>query len=178
MAQTFDDTLEAKLRELEASVRALRTADPFGILAATDAALVEMNGVASTVGGVGWVSGTPYVVLYVGSGRLRVEVAAALVASGNHASAYMSWAVHGPALTQAAALSAPVAIAPAYDRAVEVQHNGNGQDQRGSFGTFGTHPGLAPGWYMVQARYALSYSGSPLAPYGGISNRRISAMAY
>lgn len=178
MAQTFDDTLEAKLRELEASVRALRTADPFGILADTAAALVELSGPASTVGGTGWVTGTPAVTLYVGSGRLRVEVAASMVASGNHASAFMSWSVRGPALTAASAPAAAEVVAPAYDRSIEVQHNGNGQDQRGSMGTFGTHPGLAPGWYYVAARYALSYSGSSLPPYGGISNRRLSAMPY
>lgn len=178
MAQTTVFSLEQRILDLESTVRSLRTTNPFGQITATDAALVELSGPASTVGGTGWVNGTPLVSLYVGSGRLRVDVAAALVAAGNHASAYMSWAVLGPADTAAASLTAAVAVAPAYDRAVEVQHNGQGQDQRGSAGTFGLHPGLAPGWYTVAARYALAYSGSPLAPYAGISNRRLSAMPY
>lgn len=180
MAQTVDDSLEQRIADLEAAVRAIRATDPFGLIADTATPMVEMYGTGpSTVGGVGWFAGGPAVTIYVGSGRLKVDVAAALVAAGNHCSAFMSYAILGPALTAAAAPSSPlVPVFAAYDRAVEVQHNGQGQDQRGSAGTFGLHTGLAPGWYHVTSRYALTYSGSPLTPYGAISNRRLSAMPY
>lgn len=178
MAQTVDTSLEQRLLDLEAGLRSLRTTNPFGQITAADPALVELSGPASTVGGTGWVNGTPLVSLYVGSGRLRVDVAAGMVAAGNHASAFMSYAVLGPADTAAASLTAAVAVAPAYDRAYEVQHSGSGQDQRGSASAFGLHPGLTPGWYTVASRYALTYSGTAIPPYGGITNRRLSAMPY
>jgi hypothetical protein len=178
MAQTLDDTLEARLGELETGLRALRTANPFGQITAVDLALVELWGTPSTVGSVGWVSGTPLVSLYVASGRLRVDVAASQVASGNKCSVYTSYAVLGPAATAALSLTAAQVVAPAYDRSYEVQHSGTGQDARGAASTFGLHTGLAPGWYTVAARYALTYSSTAVAPYGGITNRRLSAMPY
>lgn len=179
MAQTNDASLEQRLLDLESSVRALRTTDPFGLVTASNPAQVEMWGVANAgPGGVGWIGGGPTLSLYVASGRLRVDVAAALDTAGNKAEVFMSWAVLGPADSAAASLTAAQAIGPAYDRSIEIQYNGTGMDQRSAQATFDTHPGLAPGWYTVTARYALSYSGSTTQPYGLVTNRRVAAMPY
>ncbi len=178
MSRAADSSLEQRILDLESAQRAARTADPFGQITADDPTAVALTGTASTVGQVGWVYGNPVITLYVKSGRLRVDVAAALVASGNKASAYISWQILGPAATAEDAPSAAEVVAPAFSRAVEVQHSHAGQDQRGAAGTFGLHTGLAPGFYRVRAAYNLTYSSTTTAPTAEISNRRLAVMPY
>lgn len=196
MAGIRDTSLEAKIAEIEDQLRALRARNildlayvvgadgasvplssiAFGQAAAAQAQSVEINGTPDTVGGAGWFSGDPSVNVLVNGGRLRVDIAASLVATGNKCSMFMSYAVLGPVSTPNTT-AGQVVVEAAYDRAIEVQHNGLGMDQRASMGTFGLHTGLAPGWYTIASRYALSYSSSA-APYGAATNRRIAATPY
>lgn len=196
MAGVVDQSLEAKFLELEAAVRAMRARNPlddaavvspstgayvamsslaFGQVADSDASLLEVI-TPSGIGGSAWIAGNPAVNVYVTGGRLRVDVAAALVASGNKLSMFMSYALFGPS-TVAAAPSAPQLVAPAYSRAVEVQHNSTGMDHRMAAGTFGLHTGLVTGWYRVVSYYATAYSNTT-NPYGSAENRRLAATPY
>jgi hypothetical protein len=191
-------SLEQQLADLREEVRSLSSGNPanrtsvtnaegrfvelpalaFGQAAAADNGLVELWGVANAgPGSAGWAVGLPAVWVRVTGGRLRVDVAGALSASGNKCSAFLSYRVSGPAETQGGATPV-VAVPPAYDRSVEVQHSHSGQDQRAAASTFGLHEGLAEGWYRVETMYALSYSGSSLTPYGSFQNRRLAATPY
>lgn len=198
MAQTIDNSPEARIADLEAQVRSLRATNltdlasvtdaagrsvalsqlAFGQVAAADSGTVELWGVANAgAGGVAWQIGSPSVWVRVTGGRLRVDVGGALTASGNKCSTFYSYRVVGPVAASGDAGGA-VAAAPAYDRAVEVQHSGTGLDQRAAASTFALHTGLASGWYLVESAYALSYSGSPSTPYGSVSNRRLAVTPY
>lgn len=152
----------------------------FGSVAAVDVALVQMSTTSEVPGGLGWYGWGPQVNVLVTGGRLLVNVAAALTASGNKVSTFMGYGIYGPGVDKPAglALAGPLIVAPAYDRSIEVQHGGTGMDQRAAMGTFGLHEGLPEGWYTVQAQYALSFSGTTGGPYGDASNRRILATPY
>lgn len=192
MAGVVDQSFEAKFLELEAQVRAMRARNPlddaavvspttggyvamsslaFGQVTASDPALLEILTPAG-IGGSGWIAGNPVVDVYVTGGRLRVDVAAALTASGNKLSMFMSYGLIGP--TTAPGQAGALIVGPAFDRAVEVQHSHAGQDQRAAAGTFGLHTGLARGWYRVACYYATSYSNTSY-PYGSAQNRRLAA---
>lgn len=149
----------------------------FGSVGATDLSLVSFNVPANGgVGGQGWSGWGPQVEVYVTGGKLRVDVAAALTASGNKFSMYMGYAIYGPSAAQGGAKA--LAVAAAYDRSIEVQHNSTGMDHRAAMGTFGLHTGLAAGWYLVQAQYACSYSNFTTAQYGDAANRRLLVTPY
>lgn len=152
----------------------------FGSVAAVDVGLIEMSSTTTVPGGLGWFGYGPQVNVLVTGGRLLVNVAGALTAAGNKCSAYMSYGVYGPGADKPAGsvLAGPLRVGPAYDRSVEVQHSHSGQDQLAAAGTFGLHEDLPEGWYTVRAEYALSFSGTPLGPYGSARNRRILATPY
>jgi hypothetical protein len=192
-------SLEQRLTDVEAGLRSLMTGNwterasvvnaeglavplsqlAFGMAASTDLGLTEINvGIPGGPGSAGWFYGTPRLDVLVNGGRLLVLTAAALVASGNKASMFQSYRLIGPTVTAGAVTTVmPVAVGPAYDRAVEVQHSHSGMDQRGAAGTFGLHTGLAPGWYRIESAYAMSYSGG-MPTYGSATNRRIAALPY
>lgn len=203
MAQTVDSSLEQRLSDIESALRSLRTTNwtdlasvvnaagaavplsslAFGQVADTlntDVTPVSFTGVSGTVGGTGFVSaGGPSVNVLVSGGRLRVDIAALMVSSGNKASLMMSYGIRGPAVSAATAPAAPV-IGYNGDTvySVECFHSGMGQEQDFSGGSFGLHTGLARGWYNVTARYSLSYSGTSYAPYGIVTFPRIVATPY
>lgn len=197
MPEPSSFSLEKRLADLESEVRSLRSANllnrasvvnaegdyvelsslAFGQAAATSNGLVELWGTANAgPGGVAWTAGAPSVDVRVTGGRLRVDIAGALVASGNKCSAFLGYSVLGPGLAEGT--QTVEFAAPAYERAVECQHSGTGMDARLAAGTFALHEGLPEGWYTVAARYALSYSGSTTQPYGAFTNRRLSATPY
>lgn len=138
-------------------------------------AAVLYNATPASPGGVGWFAWGPDVWVRVTGGKLRVDVAAALVAQGNKASTYMSYALYGPAETSGG--TAALHTEPAYDRSVELFDPGYGQGLRLAAGTFGLHTGLTPGWYRVAAQYAMSFSGG-VHTYGEVSNRRVLATPF
>lgn len=149
----------------------------FGAVAAENLGLLELSTPSEAPGGIGWVAtGGPSVNVLVTGGKLRVDVAAALTAQGNKCSMYMSYALLGPGQTEAT--QTVQAVAPAYTRAVEVQHADAGMDQRLAAGTFGEHIDLVPGWYTVAARYAMLFSGTTGGPYGSAQNRRLLATPF
>jgi hypothetical protein len=156
----------------------------FGAAQATVPALLTLTGTANTgPGQVGFLADVgPSVNVLVTGGALRVDVAASLVASGNHASMFMSYAILGPGDPadpgQATVTQIVQLVGPAFTRAIELQHNAQGQDIRGAFGTFVQHTGLAPGWYTVSARYAMAYSGFTAVPFGSAENRRLMATPF
>jgi hypothetical protein len=101
VAQTADTSLEARILQLEDSVRALQnTAAVAGTaVAASNAAAVTLTGVASSVGSVGWdTTSGPTVDLIVLGGRIRVDVAANFEVYGNKCSLYAGYQVRGPAV--------------------------------------------------------------------------------
>jgi hypothetical protein len=152
----------------------------FGSVADERVGLFEMTGEIGGPGGVGWFAADgPSAWVLVTGGRLRVDVAGALTASGNRCSVFLSYAALGPS-TEAGGPAGPERVAPAYTRAVEVQHDGAvGMDTRAAAGTFGLHTGLPAGWYLVAARYAMSYSGNPdVPPTGSVENRRLLATPF
>lgn len=150
----------------------------FGSVAATDVAQVDLNGgnPAPAPGGAGWFGWGPAVWVYVTGGKLRVDVAAALHAQGNKTSTYLSYGVYGPTPTAAGAVG-PLVTPPAYDRSVMVFDPGVGQGQDLAAGTFGLHSDLAPGWYYVQAQYAMAWSGG-MFTYGNARDRRLLATPF
>jgi hypothetical protein len=189
-------SLEQRLTDLEAGLRSLLTGNwterasvvnaagrwvplsslAFGMVTAADLGLTTVDGVASTVGSAGWFYGSPVADVYVNGGGLLVFTAGALSASGNKCSMYQSYRLLGPTATAGAA--AGVAVGPAQDRAIEVQHSHSGQDQRAAAGTFGVHTGLAAGWYRIESAYMIAYSSSALTPSGGARNRRLAALPF
>lgn len=192
MAQIAETSLEARIAALEAQARSLAASNwtdrasvtnasgrfvplsslAFGQVVAEMPPVVELWGVANAgPGGVGWIAGDPTLDVYVSGGGLRVDVGAALTASGNKCSMFMSYAVIDLSVGQ-------TLVAPDYARSIEVQHNAQGMDQRAAMGTFGFDLQLVQGWYRVQARYALSYSGWTSTPYGSAERRRIAATPF
>jgi hypothetical protein len=201
MGQIAETSLEARIRDLEAFARSISGGNvtdlasvvnaageyvplssiAFGEVAAADNGVVQLTGVSNSgAGGVPWAAGTPAVYVYVTGGRLRVDWAAELTASGNNTSFYYSPGVSGPypSLAEAQAGGGPLAVPPTYDRAIEIQHNATGMQIVAAMGSFSTHTGLAPGWYTVDARYALTYSGYAGYIGGSATNRRLAAAPY
>lgn len=186
MAQIADDSLAARIAALESQVRSLAAGAAVGATAvgASNAASVTLTGVASTAGVVPWSYAGPSIDLYAVSGRLRVDVAAAMEVWGNKASLYVGYRVTGPVdaaedLDVAAALaSAAVLVAPDYDKSTQLQDDAVGMNQLGAFSTFDLVTIPEDGWYRVTQAYALAYSGTTPAPYGIASARRLAVQRY
>lgn len=197
MAQIASTSLESRIEELEAFARSWSAGNitsrasvvnaagryvpldqlAFGLVPASDLGYTELNGgnPAAAPGGVGWIYGTPSLDVYVTGGNLLVLSAAELHAQGNKCGMYQSYRLLGP--TTEASGAGAVAVAPAYDRALQVFDPGYGQGTTLGAATFGTHTGLAIGWYRVQSAYAISFSGG-MFTYGSAINRRIAAMPF
>lgn len=197
MAQAPAASLEHRIEQLEAGLRSLLAGNltdrasvvnaagravplsslAFGLVSATDLGYTELNGgnPAPAPGGVGWIYGNPTLDVLVNGGALLVFTAGQLHAQGNKCGMYQSYRLLGPTATAGAA--AAEAVSPAYDRAVEVFDPGYAQGTDVGAGTFGSHTGLAAGWYRVQSAYAISFSGG-MFTYGSAINRRIAALPY
>lgn len=192
-------SLEQRVLDLEAAMRGQRATNQterisvinaagqvvplsqlaFGSVSATDAGLVTFTVAANAgPGSQGWLYSGPSVDVYVTSGRLRIDLAAALVSSGNRFSTFMGYRVLGPATSQADLAAAAQYAAPDYTRAIELQHNSSGMDVRGAFGTHDTRTGLPVGWYRVVASYAATYSGYTSAQNGSAENRRLTVAPF
>lgn len=183
MAQTQDTSLDARIADLEASVRSMQAAAAVGgtSVAATNPGAVTLTGVASTAGSVAWDTASgPSVDLLVVGGRLEVKVAASFEVYGNKCSLYVGYQVRGPVDDPAVEdlATAAVVVAPDYEKAASLQDDGTGMNQLGAFSTFDVVTGLAVGWYRVIQAYALAYSGTTGAPYGIATNRRLSVTRY
>jgi hypothetical protein len=186
VAQTTDNSLEARIRDLEDSVRSLQASAAIGgtTVAASTATGVTLTGTASTVGSVGWTYDGPQVDLLVTGGRLLVNVAASFEVYGNKCSLYAGYRVLGPAPTVDPLTGlpdftgAPVATAPTTEKAASLQDDGTGMNQLGAFGTFDLVTGLRIGWYRVTEAYFLAYSGTTGAPYGIATARRLAVTRY
>jgi hypothetical protein len=153
----------------------------FGSVPASDLGTVSFSVAANAgPGGQGWADWGPWAVVYVSGGKLLVQYAAALVASGNHFSMFMSCAVYGPSATATPAswTALPQVVAASYDRALELQHNAQGQDVRAQFGSFDLHTGLAAGYYRIAGQYAETHSGYTNVQSGTAANRRILATPF
>jgi hypothetical protein len=198
------DSLAAEIQRMQRQIRDLAVGNPlnrgavqnasglyvplsslaFGQATAVDPARLEMGTTSTGPGFLGWYSGGPYVNVLVMGGKLRVDLAAALTAQGNKCSTFVSYALLGPGPTDVPpgpgtwTTRGELLVEPAQDRAIEIQHNGSGMDQRAAMGTFGLHTGLTPGWYTVDLRYALAFSGTTGGPYGSVQNRRVAATPY
>jgi hypothetical protein len=188
MAQVADASLEARLKDLEDSVRSLQTTATVGgtTVAAANPDPVTLTGTAGTVGSLPWdVTSGPSVDLYVTGGRLKVDVAASFEVYGNKCSLFAGYQVRGPVsaltdpLTGADLLAAaPVAVAPTLEKSAQLQDDGTGMNQLGAFATFDLVTGLAPGWYRIVEAYDLAYSATTGAPYGIATFRRLAVTRY
>jgi hypothetical protein len=181
MAQTPDNSLEARIAALEQNARAAQTSAAVvgSAVAAVNPAQVTLTGVASTPGSVDWSYDGPTVDLFA-VGRMRVDLAARLEVHGNKASVYAGYRVQGPASSVDAAAGAAVLVAPDVTRAIEFQDpDGTGMSRLAGMGVHDVVTGLASGYYRVTMAYFLAYSGTTgSAPYTNITNRRLSVTLY
>lgn len=193
MAQTNDDTLEQRLLDLESGLRAVRTTNPFGLVAAEIVLDPAGPGQFSILKG-DYDNGTtvatgprtvpegPWVDLYVGSGRLRVDVSSSVnPVGGALVEAYIGHRVWGPAVTQADLDAAPVVSSFSTSEAFMVQvPNATGASSvRGVGGNFGIRADLTPAWYRARAVFGSSYPTAAAATAGGwFWGCRIAAMPY
>jgi hypothetical protein len=153
----------------------------FGSVPAVDNTDVQMSVVANGgVGSQGWYNWGPWATVYVTGGKLLVQYAAALAASGNRFSTFMSCAVYGPSAVPDPPnwTSLGMVVTPTYARAIELQHNATGLEIRAQFGSFDLHEGLAVGYYLVAAQYAEVHSNHTGPQYGNVSSRRILATPF
>jgi hypothetical protein len=187
VAQVADGSLEARIRQLEETVRGLAAAAAVGgtTVAVRTAAGVTLTGVASSVGSVGWdTTSGPSVDLYVPGGRILVDVAASFEVYGNKCSLYAGYRVLGPAPVVDTATNvpdftgAPVAVAPSTETSASLQDDGTGMNQLGAFSSFDLVTGLPVGWYRIVECYFLAYSGTTGAPYGIATARRLAVTRY
>jgi hypothetical protein len=199
VAQQIDTSLEARVRDLEAAVRSLRATNltdlasvvnasgeavplsqlAFGMVAAQYSDYVNLQGTANTIAANTdtWRAGNPSLDVFVSGSRLRVDISGTLFASGNHCSIWMAYALfyRGPAAQQNSVktqILGPDDVAP-----ISVQ------DQTAvgaiiSCGGFNLHTGLTPGWYTVEARYAIGYNSSTAAPFGNVQDPRMAATPF
>jgi hypothetical protein len=194
MAQTADQTLEQRILDLEAALRALRAATAFGqvfaestIIGETpppDVVLTSADDAGFGIG-TGWLDRDDvHVDLLVPSGRLRVDVAASIVANlasgspaGTFAEGRYTYGLYGPADDQAGLDAAP-SVTVDYTQAVTVYVTQ--QSLRGGIAAanWGVIEGLEPGWYRVVTRYGLGYSATAITPNATFSKQRLAAMPY
>lgn len=197
MAQTTEQSLEGRISDLEAFARSWSAGNltdlasvvnaegryvplsslAFGLVSATDLPAVQLDGgnPPAGPGGVGWIYGGPQLDVFVAGGNLLVLTAGALHAQGNKCGMYQSYRLLGP--TAAPSIDGAVAVAPAYDRAVLAFDPGYAQGTDIGAASFGTHTGLAIGWYRVQSAYAISFSGG-MYTVGIATNRRLAVMPF
>jgi hypothetical protein len=181
MAQTPDDSLEARIAALEQAQRAAQTSAAVvgSAVASVNPAQVSLTGTANTgPGAVGWSYDGPTVDLFA-TGRMRVDLAARLEVHGNKASVYAGYQVRGPAAALDAVAGAGVLVAPDITRAVEFQDpDGTGQSRLAGMGVHDVVTGLAAGYYRVTTAFYLAYSGTTTTPFGNITNRRLSVTIF
>lgn len=154
----------------------------------TGSALLNQANDSGTGFGTGWRAvGTPLSVdVLVTSGRLRVDLSTNLVvtlatglAAGQAASGSMGYALTGPVEAQADLGTAPVVIAGDSMRAVATTAQTTQGRADLTAGNYGTHTGLAAGWYRVAARYALTYGAAAKATaQASFAGQRIAATPY
>lgn len=180
MAQTTDSSLEGRIAALEQAARAAQTSQAVvgSAVAAVAAAQVSLTGTANTLGSTGWTYDGPTVDLFA-VGRMRVDLAARLEVHGNKTSVYAGYRVQGPAADLASVGAAPVLQAPDITRAIEFQDpDGTGQSRLAGMGVHDVVTGLASGYYRVTMAHFLAYGGTATAPFGNISNRRLSVTIF
>jgi hypothetical protein len=168
MAQTVDNSLEGRMLELEAQVRALRTANPFGMVAA-EADLTGVPGGQLSVtkaaddNGTGLSTGFraktegPRVDVYVAGGRLRVDMSASvnpLLAGTIGAFGHL---LLGPAADQASLGAAPTARTANTGASVRVLVPSGTGSALVTASNYDIHTGLEPGWYRAEGRYLATY---------------------
>ena len=181
-----DTSLAAKVAELERQVADLRQTgsrvyDPttgtfvalsslaFGQVVAENAVVgaVNLTSVASTASPSAtdpnnWTYIAPTLDVYVGSGRMRVDFAAVLACNAN------TTAIPEIDMSYRALYRGPVndgsvntlAVSPSRYRCIKLV-NYAGSAQVLSYGSFGFHAGLTPGWYRVQPAFFLIYASAP-----------------
>jgi hypothetical protein len=192
-------SIEQEIADLKAAVRALRATNQtdrisvinaagdavplsqlaFGMVAAEYPDFVNMTGTANTTveNTSTWRADNPNLDVLVSGSRLRVDISGTLFASGNHCSMWMAYALfyRGSAAQRNSVktqVAGPDDVAP-----ISVQ------DQTAvgaiiSCGGFNLHTGLTPGWYTVEARYAIGYSNSTTAPFANVEGPRMAATPY
>jgi hypothetical protein len=185
VAQTADNSLEGRIAALEQWQRASQNTNAVvgSAVAAVNTGQVSLTGVANAgVGSVGWdLASGPSVDLFVSGGRVRVDLAARLEVHGNKTSVYAGYQVRGPVADPAVTDlgTAPVVLAPDVARAIEFQDpDGTGMSRLGGFGVHDIATALAVGWYRFTMVYFLAYGGTTTAPYGNITNRRLTVTRY
>lgn len=187
MAQVADNSLEARIIDLESSVRSLLATAAIGgtTVAASNAAAVTLTGAAGTPGSVGWdVTSGPSVDLLITGGRVLVQVGANFEVYGNKCSLFTGYRVQGPTTAARDTMgndllaAAPVAVAPTLEKSAQLQDDGTGMNQLGAFSTFDLVTGLVAGWYRITETYFLAYSGTTGNPYGIASYRRLAVTRY
>lgn len=199
MAGIVDDTLEQRLGELEAQVRALRTRNPLESASVVNSqgryvaisslafgqvqsvrpgvGVVSLTGPANTgVSAPVWTDGDPQVSVLVTGGKLRVDFAALLAVVGKQARMIMGYSLTWTGPPDAPdSQSFPVTF-PDYYRSIFAYS----YDAAALFagGTFFSHEGLIPGWYRARSAYSLLHEPTTTAPTGSVDNPRIAAAPY
>lgn len=184
-------TLQSWMRAVDRQLRDLAIGNPLnrGSVQNADGRWVPLQSVAfgqvvardPTVFGLAtntpaWILGTPMLDVYVQGGRLRVDVAANLVASGINLRMGMGYRVVGPSPNGVADGTGPMVQAPDEGRALLLLSTGQAAYVQMAAGFPDLVEGLAPGWYRVQAAYQLSgEDNTPDDTAGNASNRRLFA---
>ncbi len=185
-----DNSLEGRLAELERRLRSLETGNLLERASVVDASgeYVELSSLAFgqasavepltaqfTVNSPAWSYGAPTLDVYVTGGRLRVDLAAHLLAYGVNLRMAMGYRLLGPGDEEGGDLDT-VAQAPADSRALFVISNGETIATQVSSGIADLATGLARGWYRVQCAYQLSGETQPAGQTSGAAlNRRLFA---
>lgn len=186
------DSLEARLQSLEAFRRSVQARNPLDSSAVVNASgqYVPLSSLAFgavsaqrtdvvqiTENSGQWYSGDPSLDVFVSGGRLRVDIAALLSASGNKAKMRMSYAILGPGDTPGAN-NGSVVVNPDDTTSLSVLMDAQGISQELSAGYFNLHTGLARGWYRLESRYRLTTAAGATGYYGTATNRRLYAQPY
>lgn len=206
MPTPADNSLEGRIADLEAQVRALRSTNLTDLASVRDAsgntvplsglafgqvqATQTGTGVASFVGvantaaprsGAQWVSGALFVDVLVKGGRLRVDWAANMSALGVQVQTIYSYSLtalgNGAAADPARDVPANVVVSPDFYRALVV-YDPNTIGAVVGHGTWAFHTGLAPGWYRVRAAYQFGYGSTAQAPTANVDYPRIAATPF
>lgn len=194
MAQTSDQTLEQRLLDLEAALRALRAATAFGqvfaeantigVPAPPDVVLTSADDAGFGIG-TGWLDRDDlHVDLYLPAGRMRVDVAASVEANlnsgspaGTFAEGRFTYGLFGPADSQVGLDAAPE-VTVDYTQAVTCYVTQQAVRNRLAAANWGVIEDLEPGWYRVVTRYGLGYSATAITPNATFSKQRLAAMPY
>lgn len=206
MAGVVDQSLEARLLELEATVRALRARNPLESAAVVDPATGDYVALSSLAFGQvvealdtnpggpvtltgplnvdnddlapAWTYGEPHLDVLVTGGRVRTDWGGRLVVDGLEAQALLSYRLIylGPPEAKG---SASVEIVPANYNLSVIAHSPDGDTVIGAYGLFTFWHSLTPGWYRMQAAYGLIHTASPtIVPRARFYWPRIGATPY